>query len=461
MKKEVAWKAYKKADEREIGDFCEGYKGYLDAGKTERECFSDSLRAAEAAGFKPLEKLAEVKAGDRVYLTNRGKNLLLAVIGKKPMREGVNLVASHIDSPRLDLKQNPLYEEKELSMALLRTHYYGGIKKYQWGATPLALHGAVVLSDGKKVDVSIGEKEDEPVFSINDLLPHLSHKKADRKMGEVLSGEELVIIAASMPHPDKKSKSPVKLAVLEYLHENYGMTEEDFVSAEFEAVPVGKARDVGFDRSMVGAYGQDDRICAYTSLRAMLDMQGTPERTCVCFLADKEETGSDSNTGMTSAFMPNSVLRLLSKSGEGGDYAALAESLENSKCLSSDVNAAMDPNFKDVHEPQNASKLGFGVTVTKFTGSRGKSGANDSSAEFVGEIRRILNAAGVQWQTGELGRVDEGGGGTVAKFLAQYNMDVIDCGPAILSMHSPFEIASKADIYETYKAYGAFYAAPF
>jgi aspartyl aminopeptidase len=361
-----------------------------------------------------------------------------------------------MDAPRLDLKQNPLYEDKDTQMAILRTHYYGGIKKYQWVANPLALVGTVVLHDGKAVDISIGLGEDEPVFMAPDLLPHLGHKEqAERKSQETIRGEELQIVVGNMPINDKKVKEKIKIRVLEFLNKKYGMIEEDFLSAEIEAVPVGKARDVGLDRSMIGAYGQDDRICSYTSMEAIFGIK-EPERTAIALFVDKEEIGSDSNTGIKSKFLYNFVTEILERSEEGCGCETMLV-MSRCKALSADVNAGVEPNFKQVHEMSNASKIGFGVVMTKFTGSGGKYTANDANAEFVGEMRVLFNKHKVSWQTGELGKVDEGGGGTVAKFLAEYAMDVIDCGPALLSMHSTFEVSSKADVYAAYEAYKAFF----
>lgn len=375
-------------------------------------------------------------------------------MGQAPLAEGVRIIVSHIDSPRIDLKQNPLYEEADL--ALLRTHYYGGIKKYQWVTIPLSLHGLVVKSDGSKISIRVGEDAEDPVFVINDLLPHLSGKSQDqKKISEAIEGEKLTVLAGSLPFPDSEAKERTKLRIMELLNQKYGLVEEDFVSAELELVPAMKARDVGFDRSMVGSYGQDDRASAYTSLQAILSLPETP-RTVIALFVDKEEIGSEGNTGAKSLFLEMMTRTLIERSGLTVTEALLKEVLSNSKALSADVESALDPNYPEVHEKQNAGKLGYGICLEKFTGSRGKAAASDARAEYVGEIRRIFNANKVTWQMTEIGKVDEGGGGTVAKYLATYGMDIIDCGAPVLSMHSPFEVTSKADIFEAYKAYRAF-----
>lgn len=458
MKRPFSWEGMDAKKEKAVFEFSEKYKSFLDSAKTERLAAKEVVKQAEAHGFKPICETDKLKAGDKVYAVNKHKNVILSVIGKGSIGNGINIVASHMDAPRLDLKQNPLYEDKDTQMAILRTHYYGGIKKYQWVANPLALVGTVVLRDGKAVDVSIGLGDDEPVFMAPDLLPHLGHKEQEeRKSKETIRGEELQIVVGNMPVSDKKVKDKIKIRVLEFLNKKYGMVEEDFISAEIEAVPIGKARDVGLDRSMIGAYGQDDRICSYTSMAAIFDAaKSVPERTAIALFVDKEEIGSDSNTGIKSKFLYNFVTEILERSEEGCGCETMIV-MSRCKALSADVNAGVEPNFKQVHEMSNASKIGFGVVVTKFTGSGGKYTANDANAEFVGEIRVLFNKHKVAWQTGELGKVDEGGGGTVAKFLAEYAMDVIDCGPALLSMHSTFEVSSKADVYAAYEAYKAFF----
>lgn len=456
-KKENGWKGLSLERKKEIFEFAEDYKSFLDCGKTEREFVRACIYHAEKNGFKNAEKVNSLKAGDRVYYVNREKNIVLAVIGSEDILEGINFIVSHIDSPRLDLKANPLYEDLEL--AYMRTHYYGGVKKYQWASIPLALHGTVILKNGSKVDIVIGEDDSDPVFTIPDLLPHLAAKvQGERKSGETLMGEELQIIVGTIPSEikDPEIKQLVKYAVLEKLNELYGMIEEDFISAEFQLVPAYKAKDVGLDRSLIGAYGQDDRICAYTSLRAVMEIR-EPKKTAVCFLADKEETGSNGSTGLQSNYLEYFTADIINKVKGAYNELYLKKTLWNSKALSSDVNAAMDPIFKSVHEAQNAAMLGYGIVVTKYTGARGKSGTNDADAEYVWEIRNMLDKGRVKWQTGNLGKVDEGGGGTVAMFLAQFGIRTIDVGPALLAMHSPFEISSKLDVYETYRAYTFFY----
>ena len=457
-KKTNGWKNISSEKMEKVFTMGEEYKKVLDLGKIEREFVELATSFAKECGFIDARLKDTLVPGDKVYYLNRHKNIVLAVIGKEDILKGINYIVSHIDSPRLDLKQNPLYEELEL--AYMKTHYYGGIKKYQWASIPLALHGVVVLSNGEKVKVVIGEHEDDPVFTVPDILPHLDRKvQGDRTAREVIKGEELQIIVGSIPATinDEEIKDSVKYAILEKLNDIYGIVEEDFISAELELVPSQKAKDVGLDRSLIGAYGQDDRICAYTSLRAILDMQDVPERTAVCFLADKEETGSDGSTGLQSDFIDYFTADMIFKTKRIYSDLYLKETLWNSKALSSDVNAGIDPIFKSVHDEQNAPKLGYGVVIVKYTGSGGKYGTNDADAEYVGEIRKMLNDNGVLWQTGMLGKVDEGGGGTVAKYLAKKGISTIDIGPALLAMHSPFEISSKLDVFETYKAYKAFY----
>ncbi len=432
--------------------FCEGYKSFLDAGKTEREVAAFISNAALSKGFKPFDRKAEYKAGDKIYYVNRDKAVILAVIGKDSIENGVNLVAAHIDSPRLDLKQNPLYENHEV--AYFKTHYYGGIKKYQWPTIPLSLHGVVVKSDGSKVNVCIGEDDKDPVFCVSDLLPHLASTQYKRPSNELIKGEELNIIIGSRPFKSDEGSELVKLNIMCILNEKYGIIESDFISAELEAVPSFKARDIGFDRSLIGAYGQDDRVCAYTELMAILDLSDNgmvPQRTAVAILTDKEETGSDGNTGLCSSYLKYFIADLAATFGAEGRTV-----LSNSRCLSADVNAAYDPTFPDVFEKNNCAYLNGGVCVTKYTGSRGKSGTSDASAEFVGEIRSLLDSKGVIWQTGELGKVDIGGGGTVAAYIANLDVDTIDVGVPVLSMHAPMEVTAKTDVYQAYKAFYAF-----
>ncbi|MBQ7014430.1 MAG: aminopeptidase [Oscillospiraceae bacterium] len=428
--------------------FCEGYKAFLDAAKTEREAVNFSVAKLEEAGFRPFTPGMELKAGDRVYVNNRGKAVIMATIGTAPITEGVRLNAAHIDSPRLDLKQHPLYEDNEI--ALFKTHYYGGIKKYQWTAMPLSLHGVIVRADGSSVEVCIGEDAGDPVFCISDLLPHLAANQMKRTLHEGIKGEELNIIIGSRPFRDDSESELVKLAILYILHEKYGITEDDFISAELEAVPAYPAKDVGFDRSMIGAYGHDDRVCAYTAFMAALECKN-PVHTGVTILTDKEETGSDGNTGLCSSYLKYFLYDLAETFGANGRAVISA-----SKCLSADVNAAFDPTFPEVLERNNCAYFNHGVCVTKFTGARGKSGTSDASAEFVGEIRRLLDANDVIWQTGELGKVDMGGGGTVAAYIANLNIDTIDVGVPVLSMHAPYEMVAKTDVYAAYRAFLVF-----
>lgn len=447
-----------KKQKADLFKFNETYKQFLNQSKTEREAARQIITTAKAKGFVDMDTLLENKttSAKKVYKIFQGRCVALAVLGKEPLVSGANIIASHIDSPRLDLKQNPIYED--LSMGLMKTHYYGGIRKYHWLAMPLALHGTIIKSDGETIDITIGEDPDDPVFTVTDLLPHLAGKvQANKKLSDAFEGEKLNLIAGSMPLGSDEEKNRFKLGVLHLLHETYGITEEDFVSAEIEAVPAGKARDVGFDKSMIGSYGQDDRICAYTSLEAILDLQSA-DKTAIAMFFDKEEIGSEGNSGAKSSFLEDFMSDLLFISNQDTGNRSLRKALINSSCLSADVNAAMDPDFKEVHEKLNAAKLGFGICMTKFTGVAGKSGSSDAGAEFVGKIRHIFNKNKIIWQTGELGKIDQGGGGTVAKFLAKYGMNVLDCGPAILSMHSPFEVAGKSDVYMTYLGYKAFYA---
>lgn len=424
--------------------YCDGYKAFLDKAKTEREAAKAAMEMAKAAGFTEFEHGKKYGAGDRVFFNNRGKTVAFAVIGKQPVENGVNITAAHIDSPRLDLKPNPLYEDVDL--ALFKTHYYGGIKKYQWTAVPLALHGVFVLKDGTVKEVSVGEKEDEPKFVINDLLPHLASEQIKRPLNEGIKGEELNVLIGSHPFKDDKGSELVKLNILKLLNEKYGVTEEDFLSAELEMVPAAHACDIGFDRSMIGAYGQDDRVCAYPALTAVLEVK-TPERTALAILTDKEEVGSMGNTGLESDFL-RYVVGDLAKM-QGGDPTL---ALRHSKCLSADVNAAMDPTFQDVMERKNASFLNYGVVVTKYTGARGKSSTSDASAEYVAEVRALLDRENIVWQMGEMGKVDIGGGGTVAMFVANMGVDVVDLGVPVLSMHAPFETTAKFDVYMCYRA---------
>lgn len=435
--------------------FSEDYKKFLDASKTEREAVVAALGYIQGAGFRPLEETAQLKPGDRVFTVNRKKALILAVIGKNAVEHGLTILGAHIDSPRLDLKPQPLYEDEGL--ALLKTHYYGGIKKYQWLSVPLALHGVVVKDNGVTIPVVIGENPGDPVFTVSDLLPHLAKDQMDKKMADAVPGENLNILVGGIPLGGEELKDRFKLAVLEHLNRWYGIIEEDLISAELELVPAWPARDIGLDRSFVGGYGQDDRVCAYTSLRAAIETTG-PERTTLTVLADKEEIGSNGNTGMEAAFFTNAVAEIASRCTPGYSELVLRRVLANSRALSADVNVGLDPNYGDVVEKTNAARIGGGVVLTKYTGSKGKYASNDAHAEVVAFVRRVFNSAGVIWQTGELGKVDQGGGGTIAHLLAAHGMDVLDCGVALLGMHSPFEVASKADIYMAYMGYKAFLA---
>lgn len=428
--------------------FCEAYKLFLNRAKTEREAVSCTVKMLENAGFVPFDPQKKYQAGDKVYLNNRGRALIFSVIGKRPLTDGVKILASHIDSPRIDLKPRPLYEEAQL--ALLKTHYYGGIRKYQWVTIPLALHGVVIRKDGSCVDVCIGEDDDDAVLCINDLLPHLATEQSKRTLAEGIKGEELNVLIGSRPFRDDKASELVKLNIIRLLNEKYGMVEADFLSADLSLVPAGKARDVGLDRSMVGSYGHDDRVCAYTSLMASLKTS-EPEYTWINVFADKEETGSNGNSGLQSRFLEHFVEDLAKPHGVEGRTV-----LNKSACLSADVTAAFDPTFPDVAEKRNTGYLGYGACIMKYTGARGKSGTSEATAEFMGEVRRILDKHGVIWQTGELGKVDHGGGGTVAQFIAKLGVDVVDIGVPVLSMHAPFEVVNKCDVYQTYLAFAAF-----
>ena len=451
-KPQAVWDVLGPRERKKVFEYAERYKGFLDVAKTERE----AVRVIEAfARKKGFQKITGAGRGRKFYQINRNKSIALAVLGKRPLASGVNLVVSHIDAPRLDIKQNPLYEEVDL--AFLKTHYYGGIKKYQWLARPLAIHGTILKKNGTPLDVRIGETENDPVFTIADLLPHLSRKvQAEKKVSEAFEGEKLNVLVGSLPLGDDETKERFKLGVLEYLFSAYGLIEEDLMSAEIEIVPAGKARDVGWDRGLVGAYGQDDRVCAHASLEAMWEVKA-PDASSVALFMDKEEIGSDGSTGAKSRFLEDFVAGLFEVTGQEATGRGLRSCLMNSKALSADVNSALDPDYQEVHEKRNAARIGYGVCITKFTGSGGKYGSSDANAEYLAEIRKLFNDNKVVWQTGELGKVDEGGGGTIAKFLAIHGMEVLDCGTPLLSMHSPFEIASKADIYMTYKAYRAFF----
>lgn len=450
-----AWNTYDEAQKVKVNVLAEEYKNYISNAKTERECVSLAIEEAEKKGFKNLDDKIKnkeaLKPGDKIYAQFMGKSMLFAVIGQDPIEDGMNILGAHIDSPRLDIKQNPLYEDTE--MVLLDTHYYGGVKKYQWVALPLALHGVVVKRDGTKVQISIGEKEDDPVFCITDLLIHLAGEQMEKKAKDVIEGEALDVLIGSQPLKGEE-KDAVKQNILKILKENYQIEEEDFISAEIEVVPAGKARDCGFDRSMILGYGQDDRVCAYTSLLAILEAENL-KRTGICLLVDKEEIGSVGATGMKSRFFENTIAEIMNLTGEYSELA-LRRALKNCCMLSSDVSAAFDPNYASAFEKRNAAYFGKGLVFNKYTGSRGKGGSNDANAEYLAKIRKVLNDDKVMFQTAELGKVDVGGGGTIAYILAEYGMEVVDSGVAVLNMHAPFEITSKADVYEAYKGYTSF-----
>lgn len=439
----------KESEIKKADKYCEDYKKFIDHSKTEREAVKTAVKLAEKAGFVPFEQDKKYKAGDRIYYVNRHKALALAVIGKKGVKDGVRLAIAHIDSPRIDLKPNPMYEASGLAM--FKTHYYGGLKKYQWTALPLSLHGVVIKTDGTKIEINLGEKDDEPCFCITDLLPHLAKEQVQKPMAKVFTGEELNILAGSRPYDNSGESDLVKLNIMSILNKKYGITEEDFLSAELSFVPALKTRDVGFDESMIGGYGHDDRVCAYPALTAILETE-MPENTIITMLADKEETGSDGNTGMQSDFLRYFIYDLAKAEGEEG-YRVLSKS----KCLSADVNAAFDPTYASVYETQNCSYLNKGVVISKYMGHGGKYDTSDASAEYMGEIRSMLEKNNVSWQTGELGKVDMGGGGTIAKYVANMNVDVIDLGVPVLSMHAPFEIVSKTDVYMAYRAFYCFF----
>lgn len=444
------WEKYKD-NLNEVMEYNEGYKDYISKNKTERACVKDSIRLAKEKGFKPLDSFETLKPGDKVYVNNRDKNIALFVIGNKPLTEGMRILGAHIDSPRMDLKQNPLYESE--GFVLADTHYYGGVKKYQWVTIPLSLYGVVAKKDGTVVDVVIGEDDDDPVVGISDLLIHLAAEQLDKKAAKVIEGENLDVTLGNMPLVGEE-KDAVKANILKLLKDKYDIEEEDFVSAEIEVVPSGKARDYGLDRSMIAGYGHDDRVCAYTSLTAILDMD-VCDYTCCTILVDKEEIGSVGATGAQSLFFENTIGEMLVKMGIDS-FVQTRLTLSRSKMLSSDVSAGVDPLFVSVNDKKNAAYLGNGIVFNKYTGARGKSGSNDASAEYVARIRAVMDESNIHYQTAELGKVDQGGGGTIAYILGNYNMDVIDAGIAVLNMHAPMEVVSKVDVYETYQAYIAF-----
>ena len=447
--KKNGWDRVDTATEAAIDSYCQGYKTFLDRGKTERDCVTYTVELAQAAGFVPFERGMALKSGDKVYRVNRNRAITLAVVGSAPLDQGVSICAAHIDSPRLDLKPTPLYEDSEL--AFLKTHYYGGIRKYQWVTIPLELRGVVALKDGSLVDVSIGGNPGDPLFTVDDLLPHLAADQSKKPLGEAIPAESLNILVGSRPLKDDDGADRAKLAVMDLLNQKYGITEADFISAEIEAVPAFNAVDIGFDRSLIGAYGHDDRVCGYAALKALLDL-GTPCRTAVCVLADKEEIGSEGVSGMQSAFFDTFVGDLCDSQN-----VPLKACLEKSFCLSTDVTAAYDPNFAEVYEKNNSAMVNYGVGLCKYTGSRGKGGCSDAGAEAVAYVRRLLDDRNIVWQMAELGKADQGGGGTVACYMANRNIDTLDAGVPVLSMHAPFETVSKLDCYMTYAACKAVY----
>ena len=459
MERKNAWTTYESDNLEALEALSKRYRAFLDAGKTERECVREVTRLAKARGWRDMKAVIaageSLKPGDRVYSDWMGKALMLFAVGRRPLTEGINIVGAHIDSPRMDVKQNPLYEDGDI--AYLDTHYYGGIKKYQWVTIPLALHGVVAKKGGTVVEIAIGEDADDPVVGVSDLLIHLAQEQMGKKASVVIEGEQLNVIVGGRPlaDADEKEKEPVKAAILDLLGEKYGIEEEDFLSAEIEVVPAGRARDFGLDRSMILGYGHDDRVCAYASVEAMFGQAETPEHTCLCLLSDKEEIGSVGATGMQARYFENAVAELMNCLGDYSELK-LRRALAACRMLSCDVSAGFDPNFASVFEKKNAAYLGRGVCFNKFTGSRGKSGSNDANAEFIARLRATMDGAGVNYQTAELGKVDVGGGGTIAYICALYGMEVIDSGVPVLSMHAPWEIISKVDLYEAYKCYCAF-----
>lgn len=462
MEREVAWNHYSEEEKKKVFEFAEEYRKFISACKTERECVRTFVERAEAAGYLDIKKVIaegiKLESGARVYADNNGKALAMFIVGKKPMEAGMRILGAHVDSPRMDLKQNPFYEDTGLAM--LDTHYYGGVKKYQWVTLPLALHGVVAKKDGSVVEVNIGDKPGDPVFGVSDLLIHLAGEQMEKKAAKVIEGENLDLLIGSIPlagEEKENAKDTVKENILGILKEEYEIEEEDFLSAEIEVVPAGEARDYGLDRSMIMGYGHDDRVCAYPSFEAMLAKNETPEYTSVCLLVDKEEIGSVGATGMQSRFFENMTAEVMAAAGQYTELA-LRRALQNSHVLSSDVSAAFDPNYPSVMDKKNAAYFGKGMVFNKHTGSRGKSGSNDASAEYVGKLRAVMDDGNVFYQTAELGKVDQGGGGTIAYILANYGMQVIDSGVAVLNMHAPWEIISKADLYEAYKGYVAFLA---
>ena len=452
-KKEIGWKEINEEQKKEIFEFCDNYMKFLNKAKIEREFIEKSKEVAEQNGFKDINQMETLKQGDKVYFINREKSMYLAVIGKEKMENGVHIIGAHVDSPRLDLKPNPLCEDTGL--AYFKTHYYGGIKKYQWTTIPLSLHGVIIKSNGEKVKINIGEDENDPIFTITDLLPHLAQDQMEKKLKNGIEGEDLRLLIGSIPADSEEEKETVKLNILRILNKKYGITERDFVSSEIEIVPEFKARSLGFDEGLVAAYGQDDKVCAYTSLMAMMELE-EPQNTAICILSDKEEIGSMGNTGMESHMFDYFVSELLNKTGENR-VNLLDKVFCYSKMLSSDVDAGFDPIYASVSDLKNAGYLGKGISLNKYTGARGKSGASDANAEYVSWVRRLFEENDIKFQVAELGKVDIGGGGTIAYILANKGVDVIDCGVPVLSMHAPYEVTSKYDIFAAYKAYKAFW----
>lgn len=452
-----AWEAMSEDETKSCFEFSEGYKAFLDAGKTERESANEIKRLAIEKGYKNIDDYLsgkeKLKKGSKIYAINRDKSIILFLMGEKSLKEGMNIIGAHIDVPRIDLKPFPLYEDSD--MAFLKTHYYGGIKKYQWTATPLAIHGVAFNKNNEKIEVVIGEDDADPIFAITDLLPHLAKDQSSKTLSEGIDGETLNVLVGHMPMGDDKTKDKVKLHILKILKDKYGLLEEDFLSAEFEVVPAGKAKDLGFDRSMISAYGHDDRVCSYTGVMALFELDDVKTTACGMFM-DKEEVGSQGNTGSQSRYFENIVAELIALQEPEFNDLYLRRAISNTKVLSGDVGAAYDPNFAAAYEKRNSAHIGKGVQLVKYTGARGKGGCNDANAEFLGEVRKIFNDNDVVWQIGELGKVDQGGGGTIAYILANSNAEVVDCGVPVLSMHAPYEIVSKVDVYMTYKAYKAF-----
>ncbi|XUW98469.1 aminopeptidase [Wukongibacter sp. M2B1] len=452
-----AWESISETEKKSVFTFSDEYKDFLDKGKTERECVDSIIRIAKLKGFTNLEdvisKDEKIEPGMKLYANNKGKAVLLLIVGEEKIEGGINVLGTHIDSPRLDLKQFPLYEDGGL--ALLKTHYYGGIKKYQWTSIPMALHGVMYKKNGEKVNIAIGEDSSDPVFFISDLLIHLAKDQLEKKLKDGITGEGLNIIVGSIPLGDNDIDEKVKFNIMKILNDKYGIKEDDFTTAEIQAVPAGKARDVGFDRSLISGYGHDDRVCSFAALKAILETEN-PQRTCAAFFADKEEIGSHGNTGMESMFFENMIAELITLQNKSYNGLVLRRSLAASKVLSGDVIPGFDPNFPDVLDKRNAAFIGKGLTIVKYTGSRGKSGCNDANAEFISEVRRVFNDNKIVWQVGELGKVDQGGGGTIALILAKYGAEVVDCGVPVLGMHAPYELISKIDLYMTYKGYKAF-----